>query len=303
MRVVIISMAPRAVAGYAGVLTALGHETVGVLTSRSSHRPEALVEVLESTPPGLDAVVVGSQERVAPLLRSYEPDLALCSGFGWRLDPEALAVPPLGVVNGHPSLLPRWRGPNPFGWTLRCGDDDLGFTFHLMDADFDTGPILAQGSVPLTDDDTVSTFFAKLGPLATRLLPQALARIEAGDRGDPQPQKGASYAPRFEDEYAEIDWTRSAREVHYQARCWFQPTVSGTMGPLTTLDGERVRVLGTKLVDAESDAAPGTILERDDEGLLVACGDGPIRVLGTEPAGKRTSLPREAGGPIASVTC
>jgi len=58
------------------------------------------------------------------------------------------------------------------------------------------------------------------------------------------------------------------------------------VGPLTTLDGERVRVLGTKLVDAESDAAPGTILERDDESLLIACGDGPIRVLGTEPAGR-----------------
>jgi methionyl-tRNA formyltransferase len=240
--------------------------------------------VLAGVPPGLDAVVVGSKERVGPLLRSYEPDLAVCSGFSWKLDAEALAVPPLGIVNGHPSLLPRWRGPNPFGWTLRCGDDKLGFTFHLMDADFDTGPILAQGSVPLTDDDTLATFFEKLAPLAARLLPEALARIESGDRGDPQPEEGASYAPPFEDEYAEIDWTRPARKVHYQVRSWFVPTASGVMGPLTTLDGERVRVLGTKLVDRESDAAPGTILERDPEGLLVACGDGPIRVLGTEPA-------------------
>jgi methionyl-tRNA formyltransferase len=284
MRVVIISMAARAVETYAQILTALGHETVGVLTARSTNRPEALADVLANTPPGLDAVVVGSQDRVAPLLRSYEPDLAICSGFWWKLDAEALAVPPLGVVNGHPSLLPRWRGPNPFGWTLRSGDDQLGLTFHLMDADFDTGPILAQDSVPLADDDSISTLFEKLGPLGSGLLPQALERIEAGDRGDPQSEEGASYAPRFEDEYAEIDWTRPAREVHYQARCWFLPTVSGIMGPLATLDGKRVRVLETKLVDAESEAAPGTILERDGETLLVACGDGPIRVLGTEPA-------------------
>jgi len=284
MRVVIISMAPGAVEEYARVLSELGHETVGVLTARSARRPELLLDVLDGTPSGVDAVVVGAPDRVAPLLRSYEPDLAICTGFWWRLDAEALAVPPLGVLNGHPSLLPRWRGPNPFGWILRSGDTELGFTFHLMDADFDTGPIVAQGSVPFGDDDTLSTLFAKMGPLANRLLPEALARLEAGDRGHPQPQEGASYAPPFEDEYAEIDWTRPAREVHYQVRCWFQPTVSGILGPLTTLDGERVRVLETRLVDGESDAAPGTILERGDEGLLVACGDGPIRVLSTEPA-------------------
>jgi len=152
-----------------------------------------------------------------------------------------------------------------------------------MDEGFDTGPILAQGSAPLTDDDSVSTLFTHLPGLVTKLLPQALARVEAGDRGDPQTEEGASYAPRFEDEFAEIDWTRSARDVHNQVRCWFVPTVSGIMGPLTRLDGERVRVLETKLVATEASAAPGTILERDDAGLLVACGDGAIRVLRTEP--------------------
>jgi methionyl-tRNA formyltransferase len=284
VRVVIISMAPKAVGGYAQLLQALGHETAGVLTMRNSRRLEAVPQVIENTPVGIDTVVVGSKERVAPLLRSYEPDLALCSGFGWKLDAEALAVPRLGIVNGHPSLLPRWRGPNPFAWTLRSGDAELGFTFHLMDEGFDTGPILAQGSVPLTADDSMSTLFERLPELAGRLLPKALARIEAGDRGDPQPDEGATYAPRFEDDYAEIDWRRPAREVHNQVRSWFLPTVSGIMGPLTTLDGERVRVLETKLVDAEASSEPGTILERDDEGLLVACGDGAIRVLRTEPA-------------------
>jgi methionyl-tRNA formyltransferase len=284
VRVVIISMAPQVVAGYAPLLSTLGHELVGFLTMKNDRRPEAVPQAIENTPPGIDVVVVGSKERVAPLLRSYEPDVALCSGFGWKLDAAALRAPRLGIVNGHPSLLPRWRGANPFGWTLRNGDKELGYTFHLMDEGFDTGPILAQGSAPLTHDDSMATLLAHLPGLIAELLPRALARIEAGDRGDPQTEEDATYAPRFEDDYAEIDWTRPARDVHNQVRCWLVPTVSGIMGPLTTLAGERVRVLETELVDIPASAEPGTILERGDAGLLVACGDGEaIRVLRTEP--------------------
>jgi methionyl-tRNA formyltransferase len=284
MRVVIISMAPQAVEGYVSLLQELGHETVGVLTLRNSRRPKAVPETIAATPLGIDAVVVGSKDRMTPLLRSYGPDLALCSGFSWKLDAETLAVPRLGIVNGHPSLLPQWRGPNPFGWTFRSGANELGFTFHVMDTGLDTGPILAQGSVPLTDDDSMATLFDRLPGLVADLLPRALARIEAGDRGDPQSEEGASYAALYEDGYAEIDWTQPARAVHNQLRSWFLPTVSGIMGPLTTLDSERVRVLETKLVEADSSGAPGTVLERGRDGLLVACGDGAIRVLRAEPA-------------------
>src|SRR5438093_107047 len=192
-------MAAQAVAGYAQLLQALGHETVGVLTMANSVRPEAVQQVIANTPAGVDAVVVGSKERMAPLLRSYEPDLALCSGFSWKLDEEVLAVPRLGIVNGHPSLLPQWRGPNPFGWTLRSGARDVGFTFHLMDEGLDTGPILAQGTAPLGDDASMETLFERLPALAADLLPKALARVECGDRGDPQSQEGASYAGLYED--------------------------------------------------------------------------------------------------------
>jgi methionyl-tRNA formyltransferase len=285
VRVVIISMAARAVEGYLELLEALGHETVGVLTLRNSRRPEMVLDTVAGTPAGIDAVVVGSRERMVPLLRSYEPDLALCSGFSWKLDAEALAVPRLGIVNGHPSLLPQWRGPNPFGWTLRSGATEVGFTFHLMDEGLDTGPILAQGTSPLGDGASMETLFDRLPALVADLLPEALARVEAGDRGDEQSEDGASYAGLYEDQYAEIDWTQPARAVHTQVRCWFLPTVSGIMGPLTTLDGERVRVVDSEIADAEPSAEPGTIVERDAHGsLLVACGSGAIRVLRTEPA-------------------
>ena len=223
---------------------------------------------------------------MAPLLRSYDADVGLCGGWGWKLGPDALSATRLGIVNGHPSLLPRWRGPNPFGWTFRAGDPVVGFTYHFMDEGFDTGPLLAQGSRPLSDEDTMRTLLERTRELADELLPQALARVEAGEPGDPQPEEGATHARVYEDEFAEIDWTRPAREVHNQIRSWFTPTVSGIMGPLTTLDGERVRVLESRLVDADSSAAPGEIVGRDADGMLVQCGDGPIRVLRTEPGAR-----------------
>jgi methionyl-tRNA formyltransferase len=284
MRIVLISMSPRSVARVIPLLESLGHETLGVLTMRSMRGGQPVPPVVPEVPAGIDVVVVGSRDRLTPLLRSYDADLALCNGFGWRIDADGLASTRLGIVNGHPSLLPRWRGPNPFGWTFRAGDNEFGFTFHVMDEGFDTGPVLAQGSVPLRDEDTMATMHERLGVLAAELLPKALSRIESGDRGDPQTEDGMTYANVFEDEYAEIDWTQPARDVHNRIRAWFTPSVSGIQGPLTTLDGVRVRVLESRLDDAESTARPGEIVRRDDDGLLVQCGDKAIRVLRTEPA-------------------
>ena len=114
------------------------------------------------------------------------------------------------------------------------------------------------------------TLMERRRQLANGLLPTG-ARAGRGRRpGRPQSDEGATYARVYEDEYAEIDWTQPAREVHNQIRSWFTPTVSGIMGPLTTLDGERVRVLESRLVDADSSAAPGEIVGRDADGMLVA---------------------------------
>ena len=126
-----------------------------------------------------------------------------------------------------------------------------------MDEGLDTGPVLAQGTAPLGEDAAVENVFDALPALVADLLPKALARVEAGDRGDPQSEEGASYAGLYEDEYAEIDWTQPARAVHTQVRCWFLPTVSGIWGPLTTLDGERVRVLETRLADGDVERRAG----------------------------------------------
>ena len=116
---------------------------------RGRYGAEPLSALVDVRPPHADVLVGRGPARFAPLLAALKPDLALCGGFPVQIPEEAIAVPRLGIVNGHPARLPRYRGPNPIGWALRNGDAELGFTFHYLDAEFDTGPVLVQGAAPL----------------------------------------------------------------------------------------------------------------------------------------------------------
>ena len=119
VRVVLISEVAPAVEGLSAMLRAEGHEPVALLCVR--HDPERyteLGELVRAAPPDADVVMPGSRDRIAPLLRHFDPDLALCLGFPWKIPPDALAVPRHGIVNGHPSLLPRYRGPSPVSWAI-----------------------------------------------------------------------------------------------------------------------------------------------------------------------------------------
>jgi methionyl-tRNA formyltransferase len=270
MRVAIISQVTPAVEGYSQLLRALGHEPVGMLCVQTHSRYTGLGAHVDAIAGQLDVVVPSSRERVAPLLRALAPDLALCLGFPWKLTGEMLAVPRLGVVNSHPSLLPRYRGPFPVAWAIRNGETEIGMTFHWMDAELDTGAILSQESIPLGDEHTWDELTPKFVDVVGRLLPVALERAAAGDPGDPQDEAAAEYLSYFEPEYAEIDWTRPAADVARQVRAWrFAAIRDGEPGALADLDGERVRILRVSL-------EPG-------QGREVACGDGSVWVVESEP--------------------
>jgi len=274
MRIALFARLPEVVVWLDEQLRALGHECVGVVTTegpRGRYGDEPLSALIDTRPAHLDVLVASGPRRFARLLAALEPDVAISGSFPLRIPEDALAVPPRGIVNGHPALLPRYRGPNPIGWALRNGDTELGFTFHRMDTDFDTGRVLAQGTAPLAGAERAEDVLGALFGVASSLLPRALERVEAGDPGDAQVEEDASYAGFFEPEYAEVDWTRSAEEVHRQVRAWWVAAVrEGDRGPLAELDGKRVRVLRTRLDPAEG-------------GTRVECGDGPIWVLETEP--------------------
>jgi methionyl-tRNA formyltransferase len=275
--VTICSIAPLAHA-LVGTLRELGHEPVAVLGPRRDEdreMPPHLVLNDATAPKGVDLLFARDKHAIEPLLRAYAPDLMLCSGFPWKIPQSALDVPRLGSVNQHPALLPRHRGPIPFAWTVREDDPVWGMTWHYMDAELDTGNLLAQGSTPVLDDDVLIDEFApRIQALAMSLLPEALDRVMAGDPGDPQTEEGATWAGHFEDDdYVRIDWSQSARAIHNQVRAWrLTFGMSGLRAPRTEIDGAEVVVLETRLRDPGGDAT------------RVECGDGPLWVVATEPA-------------------
>jgi methionyl-tRNA formyltransferase len=279
LRIVFITTVAPIATAFVEVLDGLGHDPLAVVGAR---RPEGAkgpdihgIELTDGTvPKGVDLLLPRDKRSLEPLLRTYEPDVVLCYAYPWKIPLEALEVPRFGSANHHPALLPRHRGPIPFAWTLREGDRHFGSTWHRMDAELDTGAILAQTSVPVEDTDTTILDVApKVAAAAAGTLPQALERLVAGDPGDPQDDAAATWAGWFEEDYATVDWSWPARAVHDQVRAWaLELGLSKVVGPIAVLDGEPVRLLRTSLTD------PGGGAQR------VECGDGPLWILESEPA-------------------
>jgi methionyl-tRNA formyltransferase len=275
MRIALFTRLPGVVGAIAPIVREAGHEFVGIVTTEGPpgrYGNVPLSALIDARPAGTDLLVANSPRRFAALLAALEPDLALCGAFPVRIPADAIRVPRLGILNGHPAPLPRYRGPNPIGWALRNGDPELGFTFHFMDEEFDTGPILVRGTASIAGADRAEEIFGALLGLWSTLLPRALALVEAGERGSMQSEEGASYAGFFEPEFAELDWTRPAEEVQRQVHAWFVAAArDGVRGPVTELDGERVVVRRVRLDDTEG-------------GTPVECGDGrPLWILETAP--------------------
>jgi len=275
-RIVVISAVLPVAEPLIAYLRELGHDPVAWLMARvPEERPiPPWGDVTDRTAPdGVSLIFARDKFAIAPLLRGLEPDVVLCWGFSWKLPQEALDVPRLGAVNQHPAPLPRYRGPVPMAWALREGDRELWLTWHRMDAELDTGPILAQATVPIEDDETtIEQIGSKLIQASLDLLPKVFRRLEAGDPGDPQSAEGATWAGYFEEDYASVDWSQPARKIHDQVRAWHLTFGMGpVVGPIAELDGERLKLLRTSLTD------------RGDGARAVDCGDGRLWIVESEP--------------------
>lgn len=269
MRVVIVTRIPQVLAGFDAVVRASDHETIALLTNRIALGGHAPSELVFGAPEELDVLLPARRSTIAPLLASVEPDLVVCMGFPWKIPPDALAVPRLGWLNGHPSLLPRHRGPLPVAWAIREGDEEIGITFHRMDAELDTGPILSQRPYPLGELEEPDTFYARFGLVIGEALADALERLVAGEEGTEQPDSG-SYESFFTAADEWLDLSRPATEVHRLAWAWrYGFAVDGSQGALLTLDGTPVRVLATSLTEVE-------------DARRVDCADAPLWIVQTE---------------------
>lgn len=273
LRVVIVTRIPPVLVGFDGVIREAGHEVVGFLTMRNNdgrYGPYSVTdELVMGAADDLDVVLPARRSTIAPLLASIEPDLVVCMGFPWRIPSDALAVPRLGWLNGHPSLLPRHRGPVPVAWAIREGDDEIGITFHRMDADLDTGAIISQRRYSLGELEAPDTFYPKMGPVVGEALAEALERLAAGEEGTPQPN-GGSYESFFSPDDVWLDLSRPAAEVYRLAWAWrYGMALEGTRGALLELDGRPVRVLAASLTEV-------------DGARRLDCGDAPLWIAETE---------------------
>jgi methionyl-tRNA formyltransferase len=277
LRIVVISTVQPLLERFVPFLRELGYEPVAILTARRTDdappRTSGEPELSDATAPdGIDLLFASTKHAIEPLLRAYTPDIALCWGFPWKVPHSALEVPRYGSANLHPALLPRHRGPMPFAWALREGESHFGVTWHRMDAELDTGPILAQTTVPIDDaDTTIREIGPKIATAAFGLLPGVLERMVAGDPGDPQSADGVSWAGYFDDDYAQVDFAQPARAIHNQVRAWnLTFGMSQLVAPVAELDGGRVRLIRTSLTDPGGDAR------------RIECSDGPLWVVESE---------------------
>jgi methionyl-tRNA formyltransferase len=208
-------------------------------------------------------------------------DAAVVVAFGQILVQRVLDGPRLGCFNVHASLLPRWRGAAPIQRAIMAGDAVTGVQVMRMSLGLDEGDIVATETVRIGPLDTAATLSERLAEAGARLLPPTLAAIEAGAATEtPQAAGGVTYARKIKAAEARIDWSRPAREIDLHIRglspfpgAWFEAT--GAKGPV------RVKALLSRVEDASG--APGTVLDDD---LLIACGNGAIRLLRAQREGK-----------------
>jgi methionyl-tRNA formyltransferase len=213
--------------------------------------------------------------------QALDLDAAVVVAFGQILVKAVLDAPTYGCFNLHASLLPRWRGAAPIQRAIMAGDQVTGVQVMRMSEGLDEGPILMSEQVRIDKLETAGSLHDKLAAVGARLLPVALAAVERGGAIEtPQAEEGVTYAKKIKAAEARIDWTRPAGEVDAHIRglspfpgAWFE--APSDKGPV------RVKALLSRPED--QDGAPGVAL---DDGLLIACGEGAVRLLKAQREGK-----------------
>ncbi|MCP5169480.1 MAG: methionyl-tRNA formyltransferase [Hahellaceae bacterium] len=225
-----------------------------------------------------------SDEAVAELA-DLKPDLMVVVAYGLLLPQRVLDIPRLGCINVHGSLLPRWRGAAPIQRALQAGDSETGITIMQMEAGLDTGPMLLKLPLTITDQDTGGSLHDKLAILGAHSLTQALTQLSDGTlSGEVQQSDLATYAHKLSKEEAQLNWLDHADNLARTVRAFNPWPVA-----FTVVNGERVRILKAiaEPAVAQIHSAPGTVISKDRQGIIVQCGTGQLRILELQLPGAR----------------
>ncbi len=269
-------------------ICAKGYEVVAVYTQpprpagRGMAEKKSAVHLLAESlglPVRTPKSLRGADETAA--FAALDVDVAVVAAYGLLLPQPILDAPKYGCLNLHGSLLPRWRGAAPIQRTIMAGDRESGVMVMKMEAGLDTGPVALTGKTPIDENMTAGELHDRLAELGAPLMAQALDLLARGElRFTRQQEEGACYAKKIEKSEARIDWRRPARELHNLVR-----GLSPFPGAFFEADlghgAERIKVLRARIESGE--AAPGVAL--DDAGLI-ACGEGALRLLRVQRAGK-----------------
>ncbi|MBU0490281.1 MAG: methionyl-tRNA formyltransferase [Chloroflexi bacterium] len=232
--------------------------------------------------PVLQPASLRAPEAVSELA-SYQPDVVVVAAFGQILRPAVLDLPPLGCLNVHASLLPRWRGAAPIAAVLLAGDAATGVTIMRMDAGMDTGSILAQAAVPIHDADTAIELSGRLAERGADLLAETLPRWARGEMAArSQPEAGITTAPQIRKEDGRADWALPAVELWRRWRA-YQPWP----GLYTDCQGRNLKLVRVQPLSGwRGHAAPGCVVSVP-QGIAVATGQGALLLEEVQLAGKR----------------
>jgi methionyl-tRNA formyltransferase len=269
-------------------LVANGHEIAAVYTR--APKPGGRGMKLQPTPVEVEARRLGIPVLTPKTLktpealeefRAHEADAAVVVAYGMILPQAILDAPKLGCYNLHASLLPRWRGAAPINRAIMAGDAESGVMVMKMDVGLDTGDVAMAERLPITDAMTASDLHDALAPLGAELMVRAMAALERDAlKLSKQSEEGVTHAAKIDKAEARIDWNKPAREVLRHAHglspfpgAWSEISGGG--------DAARVKILRCEL--AKGAGAPGAVL---DDQLTIACGEGAIRIVELQRAGK-----------------
>lgn len=216
-------------------------------------------------------------------LNNQAPEACALVAYGRILKEPILAVPPRGILNLHPSLLPKYRGPSPIQSAILAGDTETGITIMRIEMETDAGAILLQRAHPIAPDDTTASLTEKLARAGADMLLEGVDRVAQGKAVfTPQDHSRATHCRMISKEDARIDWRMPAQEIHNRVRAFVPWPVA-----YATLDGEVLRIYATRVLPEASNETPGTITEVARDSIVVATGSGRLAIDRLQAAGKK----------------